>query len=101
MKRWIIKYIQKFRNLFKEPEITKPLIKVSDLKQFDDVFIVINHKVFKAWIMKKTSRLLQVFVWDTKREIIINITGQSQSTVIVFDRNNYLVLNEKDLCDYL
>lgn len=51
--------------------------------------------------MKKTSRLLQVFVWDTKREIIINITGQSQSTVIVFDRNNYLVLNEKDLCDYL
>ena len=47
--------------------------------------------------MKKTSRLLQVFVWDTKREIIINITGQSQSTVIVFDRNNYLVLNEKDL----
>lgn len=51
--------------------------------------------------MKKTSRLLQIFIWDLKKEVIINIIGQTDSSVILFDKNSYLILNEKDICDYL
>ena len=48
------------------------LKKIVDLEQFDDVFIVTNRKVYKAWVMKRTSRLLQIFIWESKKEVIIN-----------------------------
>lgn len=96
MKRWLLKVFERFNKVTEES-----FKKVANLEQFDDVFIITNKRVYKAWIMKKTSRLLQIFIWDLKKEVIINIIGQTDSSVILFDKNSYLILNEKDICDYL
>lgn len=77
------------------------LKKISDLQRFDDVFVILDGVTHKAWVMKKTSRLVQLFVWDLNKELIINIVNQSDQKVISFGKNDYLILNERDLCDYL
>lgn len=100
MKRWFLRIFRRFNEPSTDSSKEFPK-KVIDLEQFDDVFIITNKKVYKAWIMKKTSRLLQIFIWDLKKEVIINIIGQTDSSVILFDKNSYLILNEKDICDYL
>lgn len=51
--------------------------------------------------MKKTSRLLQIYIWETKKEVIINITKQGDFNILPFDKNSYLIVNKKDICDYL
>lgn len=51
--------------------------------------------------MKRTSRLLQIFIWETKKEVIINTIGQANSSIIPFDKNSYLIIDKKDICDYL
>ena len=100
MKRWFLRIFRRFNEPSTDSSKEFPK-KVIDLEQFDDVFIITNKRVYKAWIMKKTSRLLQIFIWDLKKEVIINIIGQTDSSVILFDKNSYLILNEKDICDYL
>lgn len=99
MKRWLLKVFERFNKVTENTE--ESFKKVANLEQFDDVFIITNKRVYKAWIMKKTSRLLQIFIWELKKEVIINIIGQTDSSVILFDKNSYLILNEKDICDYL
>lgn len=89
-----------FNKKEKEKE-EKKLVKISDLKVYDDVYVIINYKVYKGWVMKKTSRLIQIFVWDINLEFIISIVNKTDQKVILFGKNNYLILNEKDLCDYL
>lgn len=51
--------------------------------------------------MKRTSRLLQIFIWESKKEVIINTIGQANSSVIPFGEDSYLIINKKDICDYL
>ena len=100
MKRWFLRIFRRFNEPSTDSSKEFPK-KVIDLEQFDDVFIITNKKVYKAWVMKRTSRLLQIFIWESKKEVIINIIGQTDSSVILFDKNSYLILNEKDICDYL
>ena len=88
-------------NRKKKEEEEKELTKVSDLKVYDDVYVIIDSKVYKGWVMKKTSRLVQVYVWDANLEFIISIINKTDQRVILFEKNNYLVLNKEDLCDYL
>ena len=77
------------------------LIVQKNFLKFDDVFIVTNRKVYKAWVMKRTSRLLQIFIWESKKEVIINTIGQANSNVIPFGKDSYLIINKKDICSYL
>lgn len=88
-------------NRKKKEEEEKELTKVSDLKVYDDVYVIIDSKVYKGWVMKRTSRLVQVYVWDVNLEFIISIINKTDQRVILFGKNNYLVLNKEDLCDYL
>lgn len=88
-------------NRKKKEEEEKELTKVSDLKVYDDVYVIIDSKVYKGWVMKKTSRLVQVYIWDVNLEFIISIINKTDQRVILFGKNNYLVLNKEDLCDYL
>jgi hypothetical protein len=99
MKRWLLKVFERFNKVTENTE--ESFKKVANLEQFDDVFIITNKRVYKAWIMKKTSRLLQIFIWDLKKEVIINIIGQANSSVIPFGKDSYLIINKKDICDYL
>ena len=71
MKRWLLKVFERFNKVTENTE--ESFKKVANLEQFDDVFIITNKRVYKAWIMKKTSRLLQIFIWDLKKEVIIKV----------------------------
>lgn len=51
--------------------------------------------------MKRTNRLLQIFIWESKKEVIINTIGQANSSVIPFGKDSYLIINKKDIYDYL
>lgn len=99
MKRWLLKVFERFNKVTENTE--ESFKKVANLEQFDDVFIITNKRVYKAWIMKKTSRLLQIFIWESKKEVIINTIGQANSSVIPFGKDSYLIINKKDICDYL
>ena len=81
MKRWFLRIFRRFNELSTDSSKEFPK-KVIDLEQFDDVFIITNKKVYKAWVMKRTSRLLQIFIWESKKEVIINTIGQANSSVI-------------------
>lgn len=99
MKRWLLKVFERFNKVTENTE--ESFKKVANLEQFDDVFIITNKKVYKAWVMKRTSRLLQIFIWESKKEVIINTIGQANSSVIPFGKDSYLIINKKDICDYL
>ena len=99
MKRWLLKVFERFNKVTENTE--ESFKKVANLEQFNDVFIITNKRVYKAWIMKKTSRLLQIFIWESKKEVIINTIGQANSSVIPFGKDSYLIINKKDICDYL
>ena len=97
MKEW-------FKRLFKRtiPERRIVTTKVAkDLQIKDDVFVIINNVLHKGWIIAKSRRLLQVYIWDTNEEIIIPYRNREEQAVIPYGENNYLILNEKDICDYL
>jgi hypothetical protein len=100
MKRWFLRIFRRFNEPSTDSSKEFPK-KIVDLEQFDDVFIVTNRKVYKAWVMKRTSRLLQIFIWESKKEVIINTIGQANSSVIPFGKDSYLIINKKDICDYL
>lgn len=47
--------------------------------------------------MKRTSRLLQIFIWESKKEVIINTIGQANSSVNSFwARIAILIINKKE-----
>lgn len=101
MKEW-------FKRLFKRavPEgrgvvsSTEPKV-AKDLQIRDDVFVIINNTLYKGWITGKSRRLLQVHVWKLDEEFIIPYKGKEDKSVIPYGGSNYLILNKKDICDYL
>jgi hypothetical protein len=50
--------------------------------------------------MKITKHLAQIYVYDLNKELILNITNYQNNSSIYFE-DKILVLNKKDICDYL
>ena len=73
---------------------------VKDLTSYDNVYLIWNSKVYNAWVMKITKHLAQIYVYDLNKELILNITNYQNNSSISFE-DKILVLNKKDICDYL
>lgn len=98
MKKWFERI---FKREISEGGRVEPVKTVKDLQVKDDVFIITNNISHKAWIIAKTRRVLQIHIWDTDKEVMIPYKDREDETIIPYGDNNYVILNEKDVCDYL
>lgn len=94
MKKW-------FLNLFCRPNKSSNKTKqIKDLLRFDDVYVLDNKKIYKGWVIDITKHLLQIYVYDKNKELILNISSFQDKSVISFE-DKKLILNKEEICDYL
>ena len=73
---------------------------IKDLQIKDDVYIIIDNTVYKGWILSKNKKLLQIYLWDLNEDIIVRYTDENVS-VLNYDKDKFLVINENEISNYL